>query len=156
MKAKLFFENAGLLNDKFKIIPLMYGSLGLEYITGENLDSVDIDVLIPQAFITEKWDELKSFLTENGYVLTNEREHTFQKDGIDYSYARFEELESFAQISLSDIRECRFNEIRFKILSLEQYLKVYTASSKDGYRKNVRQKKDAEKIAFIKSYIERT
>ena len=54
MKKSLFFENAKLLFDKFGIIPLMYGSLGLEYLTGENLNSDDIDILIPNIFITEK------------------------------------------------------------------------------------------------------
>lgn len=37
MKKTMFFENAKLLYDRFGIIPLMYGSLGLEYITNENL-----------------------------------------------------------------------------------------------------------------------
>ena len=36
MKKAMFFENAKLLYDKFGIVPLMYGSLGLEYITNEN------------------------------------------------------------------------------------------------------------------------
>jgi len=38
-------------------------------------------------------------------------------------------------------------------LSLEQYLAVYKQSSKDGYRVNVRQKKDADKIRFIESKL---
>ena len=44
---------------------------------------------------------------------------------------------------------------QFKVLSLEQYLKVYTASSKDGYRINVRKKKDAEKIIMIRKHLNR-
>ena len=35
MKKAMFFENAKLLYDKFGIVPLMYGSLGLEYITNK-------------------------------------------------------------------------------------------------------------------------
>ena len=41
--------------------------------------------------------------------------------------------------------------VRFMLLSLEQYLAVYKQSSKDGYRVNVRQKKDADKIKFIEA-----
>lgn len=37
--------------------------------------------------------------------------------------------------------------------SLGQYLKVYTASAKDGYRVNVRNKKDLDKIAFIREQL---
>lgn len=151
MKKLLFFENAKLLADKFGIKPLLYGSLGLEYITGKNLNSDDIDILIPDIFVKERWDEFRNVLTENDYVLVDEHEHTFLKNGVCYSYAAFEELESFAQINLSDIEcKCEYG-VQFKVLSLEQYLKVYTASSKDGYRINVRQKKDADKILFIKN-----
>ena len=153
MKKSLFFENVKLLADMFEIIPLMYGSLGLEYITNENLNSDDIDILIPDIFVNERWNEFKNVLTENGYVLIDEHEHSFLKDRVCYSYASFEELESFAKINLSDI-ECKSDlGVNFKVLSLEQYLKVYTSSFKDGYRINVRKKKDADKILFIQKHL---
>ena len=153
MKKQCFFENAALLNKKLSIIPLMYGSLGLEYITNENLNSSDIDILIPSIFVNEKWDKFKNILIEEGYVLIDEHEHTFQKNEICYSYASLEELESFAKINLPDI-ECKSDfGVQFKTLSLEQYLKVYTSSSKDGYRINVRKKKDADKICFIQKHL---
>ncbi len=153
MKKTMFFENAKLLYDRFGIIPLMYGSLGLEYITNENLNVDDIDILISEVFVTERWSEFKSFLTSEGYVLLDEHEHTFQKNGIAYSYASVEELKSFAGIGLSDIEQQYNNGIKFKVLSLEQYLKVYRESAKDGYRINVREKKDHDKIAFIKKHL---
>ena len=153
MKKQCFFKNAILLNERFGIVPLMYGSLGLEYITGENLNSDDIDILIPNVFVNEKWDEFRAVLTENGFVLTDEHEHTFQKNGVCYSYASFEELESFAEINLSDIKSKSEFGAKFKILSLEQYLKVYTSSLKDGYRINVRKKKDSDKISFITKHL---
>ena len=153
MKKTLFFENAKLLYDRFGIIPLMYGSLGLEYITNENLNADDIDILISEVFITGRWNEFKNFLTSEGYVLIDEHEHTFRKNGILYSYASIEELEVFAGIQLSDIEQLCNNGIKFKILSLEQYLKVYRASAKDGYRITVREKKDNDKIAFIEKHL---
>ena len=36
-KIDAFFENARLLHQEMQIIPLLYGSLGLEYLTKENL-----------------------------------------------------------------------------------------------------------------------
>ena len=149
MKKAMFFENAKLLYDKFGIVPLMYGSLGLEYITNENLNADDIDILISEIFITDRWNEFKNFLISEKYVLIDEHEHTFQKNGIAYSYASIEELKSFAEIELYDIEQRCSNGIKFKRLSLEQYLKVYRASAKDGYRITVREKKDNDKIAFI-------
>ncbi len=156
VKKRAFFENARLLADKLEITPLMYGSLGLEYLTGHNFNADDIDILIPKIFITERWTELRDVLERNGYILIDENEHTFEKDSIHYSYAPIEELESFAGICQTDIAACHAEDVCFQLLSLQQYLKVYTASAKDGYRVTVREKKDSEKIAFIKKQLQNT
>ena len=152
-KFNLFLENTRLLSDKFGIVPLLYGSLGLEYLTGDVLDADDIDILVPRVFITDRWQEFKAVLEEHRYVLIDEHEHTFARDGVAYSYADIEELESFASIRMKDIKMRESYGVRFLLLSLEQYLAVYQKSSKDGYRVNVRQKKDADKIRFIESKL---
>ncbi len=148
-KVSRFFENAKLLNKELHIIPLMYGSLGLEYLTGENLHADDVDILIPGTFLNEKWSELIVCLEKAGYKLVDEEEHTFEKEKIHFSYAAIESLTPFAGIEMDHVSERAENTILFKLLSLEQYLKVYQASSKDGYRVNERGKKDQEKIEFI-------
>ena len=152
-KFNLFLENARLLSDKFGIVPLLYGSLGLEYLTGDVLGADDIDILIPRVFITDRWYEFKALLEAQGYVLVNEHEHTFVRDGVAYSYADIEDLEFFAGIDTEDIEVHELDGVRFLLLSLEQYLAVYKQSSKDGYRVNMRQKKDADKIRFIESKL---
>ena len=152
-KFNLFLENARLLSNNFGMVPLLYGSLGLEYLTGEVLGVDDIDTLVPRVFITERWHEFKSLLEAHGYVLTDEHEHTFVRDGVAYSYADIEDLESFAGISTEYIEMHKADGVRFLLLSLEQYLAVYKKSSKDGYRVNIRQKKDADKIKFIESKL---
>ena len=152
-KFNLFLENARLLSDKFDIVPLLYGSLGLEYLTGDDLSADDIDILVPRVFITERWYEFKAILEAQGYVLTDAHEHTFVRDGAAYSYADIEDLEPFAGINTEAIEMHEVDGVRFLLLSLEQYLAVYQKSSKDGYRVNVRQKKDADKIRFIESKL---
>lgn len=152
-KFNLFLENARLLSDKFGIVPLLYGSLGLEYLTGDVLGADDIDILIPRVFITDRWQEFKAVLEEQGYVLVDEHEHTFVRDGVAYSYADIEDLESFAGIRMKDIEMREADGVSFLMLSLEQYLAVYKQSSKDGYRVNIRQKKDADKIRLIESKL---
>ena len=152
-KFNLFLENARFLSDKFGIVPLLYGSLGLEYLTGDALGADDIDILVPRVFITERWHEFKALLEAQGYVLVDELEHTFVRDGVAYSYADIEDLESFAGIRMKDIEMREADGVSFLLLSLEQYLAVYKKSSKDGYRVNVRQKKDANKIRFIESKL---
>ena len=152
-KFNLFLENAHLLSNKLDIVPLLYGSLGLEYLTDDDLGADDIDILVPRVFITERWHELKTLLEFHGYILTDEHEHTFVRDGVAYSYADIEDLESFAGINTEDIEMHEADAVRFLLLSLEQYLAVYKQSSKDGYRVKVRQKKDADKIRFIESKL---
>ena len=152
-KFNLFLENARFLSDKFDIVPLLYGSLGLEYLTRDVLGVDDIDILVPRVFITDRWQEFKAVLEEHGYVLVDEHEHTFVRDGVAYSYADIEDLEAFAGINTKDIEIHEVDGVRFLMLSLEQYLAVYKKSSKDGYRVNVRQKKDADKIRFIESKL---
>ena len=152
-KFNLFLENARFLSNKLGIVPLLYGSLGLEYLTGDILGADDIDILLPRVFITERWYEFKSFLEAQGYVFADEHEHTFARDGVAYSYADIEDLESFVGINTEDIDVHEADGVRFLLLSLEQYLAVYKQSSKDGYRVNVRQKKDADKIRFIESKL---
>ena len=152
-KFNLFLENARFLSDKFDIVPLLYGSLGLEYLTGDDLGADDIDILVPRVFITERWHEFKALLEAQGYVLVDEHEHTFVRDGVAYSYADIEDLEYFAGINTEAIEMREVDGVRFLLLSLEQYLAVYKKSSKDGYRVNVRQKKDADKIRFIESKL---
>lgn len=154
-KVALFFQNASLLNKRFGVVPLMYGSLGLEYITGENLNSDDIDILIPKVYIRERWNELVAFLTSEGYALIDEHEHTFEKDGEYYSYGFIEDLVRFAGIRMGEIAQKCDNGVCFSVLSLPQYLRVYTASAKDGYRVNVRNKKDNDKIIFIKKRLDK-
>ena len=152
-KFNLFIENAHFLSDKFGIVPLLYGSLGLEYLTGDALGADDIDILVPRVFITERWHEFKALSEAQGYVLVDEHEHTFVRDSVAYSYADIEDLEFFAGINAEDIEVHEVDGVTFLLLSLEQYLAVYRQSSKDGYRVNVRQKKDADKIKFIESKI---
>lgn len=153
-KFDCFIENAELLNNKFGIVPLLYGSLGLEVLTDTSLNADDIDVLIPEVYVTgDRWTEFQMLLESNGYVLIDEHKHTFRKDGVDYSYASIEGLKAFADIDLHDIEIRNVSNTKFMLLSLQQYLKVYQKSSQDGYRMNVKEKQDNKKIEFIKSKI---
>lgn len=149
-----FLKNAKLLFQQWGMVPLLYGSLGLEYLTGETLNADDIDILIPEVFLQSRWAEFREVLTKHGYRLVDEGEHTFEKEGIAYSYASMEELESFAGIPLREIGQCACDGVSFRLLTLEQYRRVYSASSKDGYRMEVRQKKDGQKLALIQKHLD--
>lgn len=152
-KTCLFFNHAAVLNRQFGIVPLMYGSLGLEYLTAANLNADDIDILIPETFLNERWNEFRKVLEAEGYVLTDVNEHTFEKDGVSYAYAGIEDLTPFAGITMDEIEVRKEEDVSFRLLNLPQYLKVYLASEKDGYRVHERGKKDHEKITLIRKYM---
>ncbi|MDE6752676.1 MAG: phosphoribosylanthranilate isomerase [Eubacterium sp.] len=149
MKKKEFLKIAYQLNKKLNIMPLLFGSLGLEQRLTISLNAEDIDVLIPKEFINEKWQCIVDVMNDNGYTLYDYHEHAFEKDGLSLAYASIESLTPFADIDIANIPIINEDGIKYLLLELQDYLKVYTASSKDGYRKNVKNKQDKQKIDLI-------
>jgi len=122
-KFNLFLENARLLLDKFGIVSLLYGSLGLEYLTGYVLGADDIDILVPHVFITERWHEFKALLEAQGYVLVDEHEHTFARDGVAYSYADIEDSVSAESGRIA--KQPQNYVMRFKIVEIYEEIKNF-------------------------------
>lgn len=149
MKKKEFLYIAELLNKKLHTVPLLFGSLGLEQRLQTNLNADDVDVLIPEVFLNEKWNSVVKIMDDNGYVLYDLHEHAFEKSGLSFSFASIESLTFFAGIDLTRIPVIEEVGIYYYLLDLQDYLKVYMASSKDGYRKNKKNKKDEQKIELI-------
>ena len=145
MKKKEFIHIAKLLNDKLNIVPLLFGSLGLEQRLNRNLNADDIDVLIPEIFLNERWDSIVALMNDAGYTLYDLHEHAFEKSGLSVAFAAIESLTPFAGVDLKQIPVIDEEDVRYYLLDLHDYLKVYTASAKDGYRKNVKNKHDEKK-----------
>lgn len=149
-----FLQIAGLLGEQLSVYPLLYGSLGLEKRLSVDLNADDIDVLIPEKYITSEWNKLISVMNTAGYRLVDEHEHEFTDGDVTVAYAALESLTPFAGIDRSSIPVVRDGEISFLLLDLPDYLKVYEASSNDGYRKNVKNKQDNVKISLIRQALE--
>lgn len=154
MKYSVFLHIARKLNHSLQITPLLFGSLGLERRLKMSLNADDIDVLIPERFIQDDWEALVKLMEEEGYVIVNTEEHEFECDGIHIAFAGIEGLKPFARIEISNVPVISENGADFYLLELSDYLKVYTASSKDGYRKNVKNKQDQYKIDLIRQSLE--
>ncbi len=151
-KWKLFLEVARTLNRR-GVTPLLYGSLGLWRRTGELISADDIDVLLPKIWLSEQWGALQALLHEEGWRLIDAHEHAFEKRGVHCSFAALEELETFAGVPIPEIETHAESGAKYRLLSVKQYLAVYKASAKDGYRVNTRGKKDAEKIALLEKLV---
>lgn len=148
MKAE-FFHIAKILNEKLNVVPLLFGSLGLEQRLRTNLNADDIDMLIPEIFLNDKWSSIVDIMSENGYSLYDIHEHAFEKNGLSAAFASIESLAPFAGVDLEKIPIAEEDGVRYLLLDLQDYLKVYTESLKDGYRKNVKNKNDRQKIDLI-------
>lgn len=149
-----FLHIAGLLNEQLSTYPLLYGSLGLEKRLAVDLNADDVDVLIPEKYIKAEWNRLVSIMSAEGYRLVDEHEHEFSNGSVTVAFASLESLTPFAGIDVSSIPVMMDEGKSFLLLELPDYLKVYEASSKDGYRKNVKTQQDSFKISLIRKALE--
>jgi phosphoribosylanthranilate isomerase len=154
MKTKLdiFLKICMGLNAELDLIPCLCGSLGLQQRIGKDLRPDDIDMLVPARFIADRWNELSGLAAGLGYELIDPREHTFHDGEAKISFAKMD-LDTFAGIPSEKIPQIETEGARYLLPTLEQFLRIYEASSKDGYRTGKQGKKDFEKIKMIKIEI---
>ena len=144
-----FLSAAAQINKTFRVSPLLFGSLGLERRLGISLNSDDIDVLLPERLLKADWQRLIAMMEDLSYTLQGEEEHEFVKGDFRIAFASIENLEPFAGVDLNAIPLITDQGASYCLLELPDYLRVYEASSKDGYRKNVKNKQDQQKIDLI-------
>jgi phosphoribosylanthranilate isomerase len=157
-----FLDLARKLNQKFSVIPLLQGSLGLKMLV-ETADITpdDIDIGLPQHLyrFDERWNDLLAFMQGEGYTLEDEHEHCFQKGdrevnfGVNDGIGGIPSLEVFAGIDLCEIPIMETEGVIYKLMTLEQYLKVYSRSLEDNYRSDKTGNKDQPKIDIIKKAL---
>ena len=148
-----FLSAAAQINKTFQVSPLLFGSLGLERRLGISLNPDDIDVLLPERLLTDDWQRLIAMMEKLSYTLQDEEEHEFVKGDFRVAYASIENLEPFAGVDLNAIPLITDQGASYCLLELPDYLKVYEASSRDGYRKNVKNKQDQQKIDMIQKVL---
>ena len=145
-----FRKIARQLNAHLNIVPLLYGSLGLQLLVPENLYPDDIDILVPQEYMDSEWKRLMTCMESIGYRLVDLHEHEFKNDKHKVAFAFIEDLSTYVQIQISEIQTREEEGVVYKLLNLHQYLKVYEKSSSDSYRANKNNDKDRLKIEVIK------
>ena len=154
-------ENQVNLNDYQKvndflsnngIFPILYGSLGVSVYLGNFKKFGDIDLLIEDSFLNEKWNDLIIIMNNNGFKLIDEDEHEFvNNQNINVAFAKQSILQRDNICDLQkDIQTLCIDGVTVRTLSKEAFIRAYTVSAKDGYRKNVRGKKDLDIINRLK------
>ena len=152
-KFEVFLEVARKVNDFFNVIPILYGSLGLYKIIGEYSECSDIDILIPDEFVNERWDELIDLMEKMGFKLKDEHEHEFIRGSEIVAFAKQDNLIKRIELDPNKLIVSNINNIKFKELLIKNYLSVYRLMLRDDYRQKKRKKADQEKIDLIEKYI---
>lgn len=143
-KKEIFLDLARKMNQKFSLIPLLHGSLGLQMLIDDELNPGDVDVAVPQVYyhLSERWQDLLDFMQSEGYELIDLHERRFRKDEIQLEFCALDgekageipSLEVFANIDTSKCPIIETDGAIYKHLTLEQYLNIYSSSSEDSYR----------------------
>lgn len=137
---------------ELNIKPVVYGSFGVSNYLGHFKIFEDIDLLVENEFINQRWEEFKKFLKSKGFNLIDEREHEFELGGKKVGFASKEIL--IRDKIIDDYLELiQYKNLDVLTLAPESFLKAYRFSEKDGYRINTRNKKDKDIIEKLETYI---
>lgn len=153
-KFLIFLEVTRLLN-KHEIIPVLFGSLGLYRAIDEQERKVnDVDFLVSDELLHGKWVQLLEIVSGLGFVLKDEREHEFVRNGEIIAFGRASELVKIARVDFEGLKATDEDGAKFKELSPEQYLNCYKFMLRDSYRQEKRDSADKEKIVLIEKYLQ--
>ena len=150
-----FLRITGYLNSKLNITPVLFGSLGLQQVSGVPLDPQDIDILVPLSWLQGEWMLLRNALEDLGYQLVDLHEHEFQKSDVKVAFAFEEDLLDFAGVDYRNLDVVAHEGCRYRRLALREFLSVYSVSVKDGYRRTKNNSKDLRKIELLTVVLSR-
>jgi len=137
---------------KFNIKPVIYGSFGVSLYLGDFKKFEDIDILIEDEFINGRWIEFRKLFELNSFTLVDEKEHEFELEGKKVGFSSKEIL--IRDKIINDYSELvPYKNKDALTLTPEDFLKAYKFSIKDGYRINIRDKKDEDIIKKLEVYI---
>ena len=66
---------------ELNIKPIIYGSFGVSVYLGNFKDFEDVDILIEDEFINERWGEFRKLFESKGFNFVDEKEHEFDFGG---------------------------------------------------------------------------
>ncbi|MCP3740926.1 hypothetical protein [Rossellomorea sp. BNER] len=148
---KEFINVCRKLNQRLNISPVLYGSLGLERVTGIEFSPQDIDILVPLRLLKNEWHTLKETMEKLDYSLVDLHEHKFISGDIEIGFSFEEDLRQFASVNYDTLKVMNDDGVTYRLLTVEDYLSVYKRSSKDGYRRTKNNNKDIKKIEVLEN-----
>jgi hypothetical protein len=137
---------------ELNIKPVVYGSFGVSLYLGDFKKFEDIDILIEDEFVNNKWVEFRKLFESKGFDLVNEKEHEFELDGKKVGFAS-KNILIRDKIIIDYLQLIPYKTKNALTLSPADFLKAYKFSVKDGYRIKKRGKKDKDIIKKLEIYI---
>lgn len=151
---KEFLNVSRMLNQQLDIVPVLYGSLGLEIITKVDFSPQDIDILVPLNFLEERWQLLQHTMEQLDYTMIDLNEHEFIKKDIKIGFSFTEGLLEFADVDYTSLKVFEDDQTKYHLLTVTDYLKVYNKSLLDGYRKTKNNNKDLNKLLILNKLVQ--
>ncbi|WP_428242724.1 hypothetical protein [Gynuella sp.] len=139
-KFEVLLEIAEKLNQDIGSVPVLYGSLGLSRAIEVDLQTDDIDILIEDCIFSERLSYIHGLMEELGFTLTDPEENEFRRGTTKVGIASDGDMLSFSGVDPLSLA-VESSAAKFRVLSPEQYLATYKASSLDGYRKKCTQER---------------
>ena len=137
-KEKAFFEIAKKMNERFAIIPLLFGSVALNMLVDEDVWTGDIDIAIPHYFRPDrKWlcPDVVKLMEEIGYQFTDMHEGEFHRGEIMVHIAGDNIFKEYANIDVMECPIIHTNGAIYKLSTPEHHVKSYTVTA-EQYRRD--------------------
>lgn len=134
------------------IDPILYGSQGVALHIGKFKEFGDIDLLVQDEWIGNRWDELVAIMAELSFEMVNRHEHEFKNQSdISVGFAAESILtrDRILTSGLQEVLRVRFGRTVVRTLNKVAFLRAYEFSVRDGYRVEQRGKKDADIIKLL-------
>lgn len=131
---------------------ILYGSLGASVYLGKFRKFDDIDLLVNEEYLENKWNFLNELMIKNGFNLIDEKEHEFLNDkGVKVAFAKKNVLIKDEICNPeTDVVSIVVEGIVVKTLNVKGFIEAYTFSSNDGYRIEKRGDSDLNIVRKLK------
>lgn len=151
---KTLIEVTQILNEKFQVIPLLYGSFALEEVLDKDYQAHDIDLLIPVEVLKNKIELIEAFVM-NGFTYFNQEVLTFEKNGIEIEISNLEEWTKNSNWIIEENTLIHQDNIQYQLLSAKNLERLYQFLMSDKRRSKEKKQKDQEKLNDLKKFLER-
>ncbi|TAK96223.1 nucleotide exchange factor GrpE [Patescibacteria group bacterium] len=152
-KFEVFLEVAKEIETVFKVVPVLYGSLGLARVVGEDGEANDIDIFVPWKCLDEGWEEMLDMMAKLGFGLEDAKLRAFKRGKEIVSFGKEEDLMELAKVNPNELRVAKVEDVSFRELRPEHYLNFYRYMLKNDHRQNERGNADQDKISRIEAFL---